>query len=162
MRDERIIAEHRGGKLTKEQHHLMLRWAIVCTEHVLPLLEKPPDPGIVFALHMAQLWEKGNAPTGQAMKASVGAHAAARAASDPVSEAIARSAGHAAATAHMADHAVGAAIYALKALKLAGKKTDEERNWQHKQLEQLSSDLSKLIFDIWQQKEKILLKNNFY
>jgi hypothetical protein len=31
-------------------------------------------------------------------------------------------------------HSLGAALYALKAVKKAGKSADEERNWQNKQL----------------------------
>lgn len=45
-----------------------------------------------------------------------GSHAAARAYEEPLGVAIARSAAQAVATAHFADHAVGASIYALKAL----------------------------------------------
>jgi hypothetical protein len=42
--------------------------------------------------------------------------------------------GQAVATAHMADHALGAAWYALKAVKNAGKSPDAERRWQDEQL----------------------------
>lgn len=44
--------------------------------------------------------------------------------------AIARGIGHAVATAHMADHAPGAAEYVLKALAIEGKPMDTEREWQ--------------------------------
>jgi hypothetical protein len=40
--------------------------------------------------------------------------------------AVARSVGHAVATAHIADHSLGAAWYALKAVKSAGKSIGEE------------------------------------
>jgi hypothetical protein len=34
----------------------------------------------------------------------------------------------------MADHSLGSAWYALKAVKMAGKSVDEERKWQDEQL----------------------------
>ena len=47
---------------------------------------------------------------------------------------MARAVGHAVATAHMADHSLGAVWYALKAVKYAGKSIDMERKWQDEQL----------------------------
>ena len=38
MRDNRFIAEHRGGLLTKKHHRQLMIWACICTEHVLTLL----------------------------------------------------------------------------------------------------------------------------
>lgn len=134
MRDNRFVAEHRGGTLNKEQHRQLIRWAYRCVEHVLPVLNIDPNERLLHALFIAKEWEKGNAKTGEAMKASVTAHAAAREAADPVTAAIARAIGQAVATAHMADHALGGALYALKALKLAGLLTEEEKKWQKKQL----------------------------
>ena len=54
------------------------------------------------------------------MKSSVAAHAAARQVSDPAAIAAARAAGHAVATAHFADHCMGALLYAMKAMEAAG------------------------------------------
>ena len=105
-------------------------WAITCAERVLPLSGEKPDERLEHALRVAKAWAQGNAPTGTAMKASVTAHAVARESSDPVFIAVARSVGQAVATAHMADHALGAAGYALKAVKSAGISTDTERQWQ--------------------------------
>jgi hypothetical protein len=42
----------------------------------------------------------------------------------------------------MADHSLGAAWYALKAVKNAGKSIDAERNWQN---EQLPSEIKELV-----------------
>jgi hypothetical protein len=67
-------------------------------------------------------------------KAAFAAHAVARQAPNSAAVAVARSAGHAVATAHMADHSLGAALYALKAVKASGKSVDEERRWQETQL----------------------------
>jgi hypothetical protein len=69
----------------------------------------------------------------------------ARALSNPVSIAVARSIGQAVATAHMADHSLGAALYALKAVRQAGKSMEVERAWQEKQLQQLPSVIIELV-----------------
>ncbi|NTU84260.1 MAG: hypothetical protein HGA45_33660, partial [Chloroflexales bacterium] len=74
-------------------------------------------------------------------------HAAARAATDPAAIAVARAAGHAVATAHMADHAKGPVYYARKAMLAAGgaagkEAAERERAWQ---LEQLPEAIRTLI-----------------
>ena len=61
-----------------------------------------------------------------ARKFALAAHAAARDASSTESTAAARAAGHAAATTHIADHAIHAAAYAVK----ASTDTVKEREWQ--------------------------------
>ena len=135
MRDKRFIAEHRGGPLTKEQHYQLITWACGCAEHVLHLFGDTIDKRLTQALHVAKQWKLGNASVGDARKASVGAIAVANEYSNPTAIAVARSVGHAVATAHMADHSLGAALYALKAVKNAGKSHIEERKWQDKQLQ---------------------------
>ena len=140
-----FIAAHRGGPLTKDHHRKLMWWARECAAHVLPLLSGTIDSRLVYALQVAKDWAKGQAPTGEAMKASLGAHAAAREAANPVSIAVARSIGQGVATAHMADHSLGAALYALKAVKHAGKSIDEEREWQNKQLQQLPPAIIGLV-----------------
>jgi hypothetical protein len=145
MRDIRFVAIHRGGILTKDQHHQLMRWARACSEHVLPRAGPDPDPRILHALQVARDWENEQATVGDARNASVGAIAAANASPDPVQAAIARSAGHAVATAHMADHAPGAADYALKAVRLSGMDVFEERQWQD---ERLSPEISGLILSV--------------
>ena len=145
MRDKRFIAAHRGGPLEKENHHKLIRWARECSEHVLSLIDEDPDPRLLYALYIAKEWEAGNVTVGEARKASVGAHAVARESSDPVSVAVARSIGHTVATAHMADHSIGGALYALKAIRLAGKSTEEEFVWQKVKLEQLPAEIVELI-----------------
>jgi hypothetical protein len=151
MRDKRFIAEHRGGPLKKEQHYLVIQWACDCAENVLHLFGEIPDERLKNALHVAKEWKAGNASTGDAMKASVAAHAVARESSDPTAIAVARSVGHAVATAHMADHSLGAALYALKAVKSAGKSIDAERKWQN---EQLPSEIMELVLTAMSKKEK--------
>jgi hypothetical protein len=156
MRDKRFVAVRRGGLLTRDHHHQLIRWARKCSEHVLSLIDGNIDKRLVHALHIAKEWEKDNVPTGDAMKASAGAHAVARESSDPISIAVARSVGHAVATAHMADHSPGAAIYALKAIIIAGKSTDKEREWQNKQLQQLSPEIADLVLSAIIKKESRL------
>ena len=134
MRDKRFIAEHRGGPLKKEQHYKLMKWACDCAEHVLPLFGETIDERLKKALAVAKEWKQGNTSVGDARKAAVGAHSVARESSNPVAIAVARSIGHAVATAHMADHSLGAAWYALKAVKNAGKSIDAERKWQDEQL----------------------------
>ena len=134
MRDERFVAEHRGGPLKREQHRQLILWACDCSEHVLHLFGEPPDERLKHALLIAKEWSRGKTSTGEAMKASVAAHAVARESSDPASVAVARSVGQAVAAAHMADHSLGAAWYALKAVKHAGISTEAERKWQDEQL----------------------------
>jgi hypothetical protein len=142
MRDKRFIAEHRGGPLKKEQHHQLIQWACDCAEHVLHLFGENIDVRLKNALHVAKEWKQGNASVGDARKAAVGAHMVARDASNPTAIAVARSVGHAVATAHMADHSLGAARYALKAVKNAGQSIDAERKWQD---EQLPSEIKELV-----------------
>jgi hypothetical protein len=128
MRDKRFVAEHRGGPLSKEMHYKLMQWACDCAEHVLPLFGDKSDRRLTDALKIAKAWKQGNASVGDARKASVDAHALARELSDPKKIAVARSVGHAVATAHMADHSLGAALYALKAVKNAGKSIDAENS----------------------------------
>jgi HEAT repeat protein len=90
------------------------------------------------------------------MKASVDAHAVARESSDPILKAVARSVGHVVATAHMADHSLGAALYALKALKYANKSIEKERDWQNKQLKELPYEIIELVQNTMMTKEKTL------
>ena len=66
-------------------------------------------------------------------KVALAAHAAARTAKeDSAARFAARAAGQALATAHVARHALGAAIYALKVAESAG--IADEREWQLKRL----------------------------
>jgi len=141
MRDKRFITEHRGGPLKKEQHYQLITWACDCAEYVVHLFGETLDERLIHALHVAHEWKSGNASVGDAMKASVAAHAAARESSEPTASTVARSVGQAVATAHMADHALGAAWYALKAVNHAGQSADAERRWQDEHLPPEIKDL---------------------
>ena len=119
-----------------------MQWACACAEHVLPLFGESIDERLIHALKVCKAWTRGNASVGGARQASVGAHAVARESSDPTTIAVARSVGQAVATAHMADHALGTAWYALKAVKHAGKSVEAERAWQD---DQVPSEIRELM-----------------
>lgn len=85
------------------------------------------------------------------MKASLGAHATAREAADPTSTVVARAVGQAVATAHMADHSLGGALYALKAVRSAGRDVEAERTWQK---ERLPPEIAELALTEMSAKEK--------
>ncbi len=64
MRDKRFVAVHRGGPLTKDNHHKLIRWARECSEHVLSLIDENIDKRLVHALHVAKEWENENVTVG--------------------------------------------------------------------------------------------------
>jgi hypothetical protein len=131
------------------RHRLLAHWAAACAEHLLPLVSRkhPEDDRPRRAIEAARAWSRGEITVAQARTASVDAHAAARDASDDEARAVARACGHAVATAHMADHALGAAYYAVKAIRLSSS-TDEaatagrqEHQWQREQLPEAVREL---------------------
>lgn len=132
MRDRRFIAEHRGGPLDREKHRMLAAWAADVAEGVLPLFESEcaGDGRVRHAIEVGKAWSRGESEVRDAMKASLGAHAAARSAKGKAAIAAARAAGQAVATAHSADHSLAAPLYALRALEAAGRPTDAERAWQ--------------------------------
>jgi hypothetical protein len=131
MRDRRFVAAHRGGPLNRESHIFLARWAANCAERVLHLFtECSKDLRPKRALEVARAWANGEVKTGVAMKASVAAHAATRQVKDKAAIAAARAAAHAVATAHFADHCMGALLYALKALEVSGRKSESELKFQ--------------------------------
>ena len=141
MRDKRFVAVHRGGLLSKAQHVQLMEWACNCASHILPLSGDAPDTRLSAALTTARQWVMGQASVGDARKASFAAIAVANEAVDPVAVAVARTIGHAVATAHMADHCLRATAYALKAVKAAGRSVEEEQKWQQEQIPGEVSDL---------------------
>ena len=85
----------------------------------------------------------------QAPTAAFAAHAAAREVCNAAQEA-ARAAGHAVAVAHMADHELGAAAYAIKAVREATSEDERDKTgrlecqWQRTQL---PSEIYELVLD---------------
>jgi Imm-5 like putative immunity protein len=85
----------------------------------------------------------------QARTTAVAAHAAAREAAGAAREA-ARAAGHAAAVAHMADHELGAAAYAIRAVRAAAdpdRRDEAGRAECRRQRAQLPTGIRDLVLD---------------
>src|SRR5688572_11398441 len=120
VRDPRFVTIRRGGTLTDADHRLLALWAAACAEHVLDLFEsaRPEDPRPREAIGHARAWVRGEvkmmqarAAGGRAMDAASDLRGAARHA--------AYAAGQAAVVAHVAAHELGAAAYAIKAVRAA-------------------------------------------
>jgi len=120
-------------KLKKNQKLLAL-WAADCAEHVLPFFEKeyPEDDRPKIAIEAARAWVHDEIKVGEARKAAVATHTAARNTNNVAARAAARAAGHAAGTAHMAGHAPHAANYAIVAAEAVG--ITRECEWQYRHL----------------------------
>ena len=146
--DPRLVTVRRGGSLTDEHHHLLALWAATCAEHVLGLLEavRPDDERPRQAVEHARAWVRGDvrmmvarAAGGHAMGAARDLRGAARYA--------AYAAGQAAVVAHVAEHDLGAAAYAVKAVRAAAAPGDaaaagqRECRWQRDQLPDAVRDL---------------------
>lgn len=141
VRDPRFITIRRGGTLTDPDHHLLARWAADCAEHVLPIFEahRPKDARPREAIAATRAWASGELPMMQARAAAFAANAAGRGLPDAARFA-ALAAGQAAAVGHVAAHELGAAAYAIRAVRAAaggGKGMaagDRERAWQRDRL----------------------------
>ena len=85
----------------------MAIWASDCAKHTLPYFEEryPEDGRPCQAIGTARVWVRDNLAIVEARKTAFAAHAAAREAKHAEVQAAARTAGHAAATTHVADHA---------------------------------------------------------
>ena len=148
-RDPRLVAVHRGGLLDVATHRLLASWAADCAEHVLSLFTSkyPEDERPRRAIETARAWSRGEVTVGEARAAACAAHAAARNAADAAAREVARAAGHAVATAHMADHELGAAAYAIKAVRLASPESEaltageRECRWQRDHLPEAIREL---------------------
>ncbi len=119
-RDPRFVTIRRGGTLDDETHRLLAIWSVDCAARVLSLFERehPGDRRPRVAIEQAYAWARGEITMAQAREAAYAAHDAARGAVGAAREA-ARAAGHAVATAHMADHELGGAAYAIRAIRAA-------------------------------------------
>jgi hypothetical protein len=127
VRDPRLVTVRRGGTLTDEDHHLLALWAAACAEHVLGLFEqvRPEDPRPRAAIEHARAWARGQVPMMRARAAGGHAMAAARDLRGAPRHA-AFAAGQAAVVAHVAEHDLGAAAYAIKAARAAAPEGEAE------------------------------------
>jgi len=147
VRDPRFITIRRGGTLTDADHRLLALWAADCAEHVLPLFEaeRPADVRPRRTIGSARAWGRGEMTMSQA-RAAAGANAAARDLKGAARFA-AYAAGQAVAVSHVPAHELGAAAYAIKAVRAAAPKGEEERagreecRWQREQLPERIRDL---------------------
>jgi hypothetical protein len=140
-RDPRFVTIRRGGTLTDSNHHLLALWAALCAEHVLDLFEsaRPGDPRPRGAIELGRAWALGKVTMSEARSAGGHAMAAARILRRAPRHA-AYAAGQAAVTAHVAAHELGAAAYAIKAVRAAAPEGEGESAgrleclWQRDQL----------------------------
>ena len=151
VRDPRFVTIRRGGTLTDADHHLLALWAAACAEHVLPLFEaaRPGDPRPREAVEHARRWAAGEVAMMRARAAGGHAMGAARDLRGAPRFA-AYAAGQAAVVAHVAEHELGAAAYAIKAAQAAASAGEEETvrrlecRWQR---EQLPEEVRGLVLD---------------
>ncbi|MFZ2228595.1 MAG: putative immunity protein [Candidatus Nanopelagicaceae bacterium] len=108
------------ASVASAEHKELALQAARCAETVLAFFtqERPDDFRPKAAIEAARHWATGELSVADARKAAFAAHAAARECSNPAAIAAARSAGHAAATAHVSHHAAIAEAYMQKALTL--------------------------------------------
>jgi hypothetical protein len=150
-RDQRLITIRRGGTLEDADHYLLALWAAACAEHVLPFFEQaqPGDDRPRRALELAHAWVRGEVRMSEARAAAGHANAAARDLSGPAREA-AHAAGQAAAVPHVADHALGAAAYAIRAVRAAAPKAERDAAGRlecRRQRAQLPDRIRELVLD---------------
>ncbi|HMM93718.1 putative immunity protein [Phycicoccus sp.] len=150
-RDLRLTTVRRGGTLTDADHHHLARWAATCAAHVLPLFEaeRPDDPRPRAALDALHAWVAGDLPMMRCRAAGGHAMGAARHVSGAPRFA-AYAAGQAAVVAHVAAHDLGAAAYALKAVRAAappGAGEEARRAECRWQREQLPPEVRALVLD---------------
>ena len=151
IRDPRLVTVRRGGTLTDDDHRLLALWAATCAEHVLDLFEsaQPDDPRPRDAIDHTRAWVRGEVAMMQSRAAGGRAMGAARDLRGAARHA-AYAAGQAACVAHVAEHDLGAAAYAIKAVRAAAPTGEDlvagrlECQWQR---EQLPDAVRELVID---------------
>jgi hypothetical protein len=150
-RDPRFITLRRGGTLLDAHHHLLALWAADCAEHVLPFFEavSPDDDRPRRAIKLVRAWTRGEASMTESRTAGGHAMGAARDLKG-AARAAAYAAGQAAVVAHVAAHELGAAAYAIRAVRAAAPKGTQEAagrlecQWQR---DQLPDEIRDLVLD---------------
>lgn len=148
IRDPRLVTLRRGGTLKDSDHHLLALWAATCAEHVLPFFEQavPDDDRPRQAIELTRAWTRGECTMTQSRSAAGFANAAARELVG-AARAAAHAAGQAAAVPHVAAHELGAAAYAIKAVRAAVPEHERDQagrvecQWQRAQLPDEIRDL---------------------
>ena len=132
----------RGGTLTDADHHLLALWAATCAEHVLPLFEsvRPDDPRPREAIEHVRAWVRGEVTMMQSRRGRRPRDGRGQAACVGRHRDAAYAAGQAGAVAHVAAHELGAAAYAVRAVRAAAPAGEGEAagrrecRWQRAQL----------------------------
>jgi hypothetical protein len=148
VRDPRFVTIRRGGSLEDSDHHLLALWAAACAEHVLGLFQtvRPDDPRPRRAIELTRAWVRGEVRMMEARAAGGHAMGAARDLRGAPRNA-AYAAGQAGAVAHVAAHELGAAAYAIKAVRAAAPEQERdaagrlECRWQRDQLPEAIREL---------------------
>jgi hypothetical protein len=144
MRDKNWVLEHRGGSLKIDQQKQLMKWALECVNHLLPLLNGSINEKITNAITVGNNWITGKATTGDAIKSAREIIKYVRTLNNELEILITRAAGQAVATAHMADHSMGPVYYGIKAIKINGGSIDSEIKWQ---IEQLPNNIKELVIN---------------
>lgn len=122
--------------LSDLDRRVIARWAAACAERVLPLFDGDAEARELLedALARTRAYSHGLGTAAEEIRKRLVGVKAAGSAVTPAAAAAARSAGQAAAVAHMGAHALGAAAYAAKAVSLASpdrpEAVDAEVGWQ--------------------------------
>lgn len=159
IRDPRLITIRRGGTLTDADHQLLALWAATCAEHVLHFFEtaQPSDMRPRHAIEQARAWARGEITMTEARAAGGHAMGAARSLAG-AARFSAYAAGQAGVVAHVAAHDLGAAAYAIKAVRAAAPKDEAEAagraecRWQR---DQLPEAIRALVLDDQRQRNDI-------
>ncbi|MBA2640789.1 MAG: hypothetical protein H0U77_12560 [Nocardioidaceae bacterium] len=150
-RDPRFVTIRRGGTLTDSDHQLLALRAASCAEHVLPLFEsvEPEDPRPRRSIQHAHACMRGEVEMMQSRAAGGPAMGAARDLRGAARHA-AYAAGQAGAFALVAAHELGAAAYAIKAVRAAAPEDEGEAagrlecQWQR---DELPRSIRELVLD---------------
>ena len=145
-RDPRFITIRRGGTLTDSDHRLLALWAAECAEHVVHLFEsvRPSDARPRQAIEQIRAWTRGEVRMMGSRAAGGHAMGAAR-----ELDGAPRFAAYAAGQAACVAHELGAAAYAIKAVREASPEAEQhagrlECRWQR---EQLPDGIRELVLD---------------
>ena len=151
VRDPRFITVRRGGTLQDDDHRLLAMWAADCAEHALHHFEqaRPGDDRPRRAIDLGRAWARGEVTWWEARAAGGHANAAARDLRGPARHA-AYAAGQSAAVGHVAAHELGAAAYAIRAVRAAAPGDEAEAagrtecRWQR---DRLPDEIRDLVLD---------------
>ncbi|MAN77484.1 MAG: hypothetical protein CML24_09905 [Rhizobiales bacterium] len=149
-RDPRLITVRRGGTLSDGDHRPLAEWAGTCAAHVLHIFEAaaPDDDRVRHALEQNRAWVRGEVTMREALRASN-----ARGAAKEVTGAAkfaAYAAAQAVAVAHVAAHELGAAAYAIRAVRAVHEGPGREEAGRvecHWQRAQLPGAIKELVLD---------------